>query len=206
MNAPAMPRRPLGKTGLQVSVLAQGGHHLGDAVEFPAADQIVGEGIDGGIKFFDNCWEYHNGRSEEWLGRALSTGGRRDKVILMTKVCTHGRDGTLATKMLEESLRRLRTDHLDVWQVHGVVFDNDPELAYRRGGVLEALDLAKRQGKTRFVGFSGHKSPAVHLEMIGAATRGTPANSRSTRTTPISSASRNRSCPNATSAVSPCSG
>ncbi len=162
----AMPRRPLGKTGLQVSVLAQGGHHLGDAVEFPVADQIVGEGIDGGINFFDNCWEYHNGRSEEWLGRALSTVGRRDKVILMTKVCTHGRDGTLAMKMLEESLRRLRTDHLDVWQVHGVVFDNDPELAYRRGGVLEALDLAKRQGKTRFVGFSGHKSPAVHLEMI----------------------------------------
>jgi aryl-alcohol dehydrogenase-like predicted oxidoreductase len=79
----------------------------------------------------------------------LSTGGRRDKVILMTKVCTHDRDGTLAMKMLEESLRRLRTDHLDVWQVHGVVFDNDPELAYRKGGVLEALDLAKRQGNTR---------------------------------------------------------
>ena len=84
----------------------------------------------------------------------------------MTKVCTHGRDAGLAMRMLEESLRRLRTDHLDVWQVHGVVFDDDPELAYRRGGVLEALDLAKRQGKTRFVGFSGHKSPDVHLEMI----------------------------------------
>jgi len=171
MNASTIPRRPLGKTGLQVSALAQGGHHLGDAVEFRLADQLVGEGIDGGINFFDNCWEYHNGRSEEWLGRALSTGGRRDKVILMTKVCTHGRDGTLAMKMLEESLRRLRTDHLDVWQVHGVVFDNDPELAYRKGGVLEALDLAKRQGKTRFVGFTGHKRPAVHMEMI---TRGYP--------------------------------
>jgi aryl-alcohol dehydrogenase-like predicted oxidoreductase len=166
-----IPRRPLGKTGLEVSALGLGGHHLGDAGSFEWADRIVGEAIDGGITFFDNCWEYHNGRSEEWLGRALSTGGRRDKVVLMTKVCTHGRDAGLAMRMLEESLRRLRTEHLDVWQVHGVVFDNDPELAYRKGGVLEALDLAKRQGKTRFVGFTGHKSPAVHVEMI---TRGYP--------------------------------
>src|SRR5271154_3187365 len=84
----------------------------------------------------------------------------------MTKVCTHGRDGQLAMKMLEESLRRLRTDHLDVWQVHGMCFDNDPELAYRKGGVLEALDEAKRAGKVRFVGFTGHKSPDVHFEML----------------------------------------
>jgi predicted aldo/keto reductase-like oxidoreductase len=84
----------------------------------------------------------------------------------MTKVCTHGRDAVLGTKMLEESLRRLRTDHLDVWQVHGVVFDNDPDLAYRAGGVLEALDRAKREGKVRFVGFSGHRSPDVHYDMI----------------------------------------
>ena len=159
-------RRPLGLTGIEVSTLGVGGHHLGDAASFQIADQIVGEAIDGGITFFDNCWEYNNGRSEDWLGRALSTGGRRDKAIVMTKVCTHGRDAGLAMQMLEESLRRLKTDHIDVWQVHGVVFDNDPELAYRTGGVLEALDRAKHQGKVRFVGFTGHKNPEVHFEMI----------------------------------------
>ncbi len=161
-----IPRRPLGKTGLQVSALAIGGHHLGDAATYQEAERIVAEAIDGGVTFFDNCWEYNNGRSEEWLGRALSVGGRRDKVLVMTKVCTHGRDATLARSMLEQSLRRLRTDHLDVWQVHGVVFDNDPDLAYRPGGVLEALDQAKHEGKARVVGFSGHKSPAVHMDMI----------------------------------------
>jgi predicted aldo/keto reductase-like oxidoreductase len=168
---PAIPQRSLGKAGPQVSALAVGGHHLGDASSFAEADRIVGEAIDGGVNFFDNCWEYNNGRSEDWLGRALSVNGRRDKVLVMTKVCTHGRDAGLAMKMLEESLRRLRTDHLDVWQIHGVVFDNDPDLAYRKGGVIEALDQAKRAGKTRFVGFSGHKSPQVHHEMV---TRGYP--------------------------------
>ncbi|MBV8318243.1 MAG: aldo/keto reductase, partial [Planctomycetaceae bacterium] len=102
--------------------------------------------------------------TEDWLGRALK--GKRDKVFLMTKVCTHGRSARLGMEMLEESLRRLQTDHLDLWQVHGVSFDNDPELAYAKGGVLEALDRAKRQGKARFVGFTGHKDPAIHLDMI----------------------------------------
>jgi predicted aldo/keto reductase-like oxidoreductase len=171
VNGKAIPRRPLGKTGIHVSALGVGGHHLGSAGAFEWADAIVGEAIDGGVDFFDNCWEYHNGLGEEWLGRALATGGRRARVVLMTKVCTHGRDATLAMQMLDESLRRLQTDHLDVWQVHGMSFDNDPALAYRKGGVVEALDLAKRQGKTRFVGFTGHKNPAVHMEMI---TRGYP--------------------------------
>ncbi len=162
----SVPQRPLGKTGTKVSALGVGGHHLGDAASFAVADRIVGEALDGGVNFFDNCWEYNNGRSEDWLGRALSTGGRRAKSLVMTKVCTHGRDASLAMQMLEESLRRLKTDHLDVWQVHGVVFDNDPDLAYRKGGVLEALELAKRQGKARFVGFTGHKNPEVHFEMI----------------------------------------
>jgi predicted aldo/keto reductase-like oxidoreductase len=103
------------------------------------------------------------------MGRALK--GRRDRVFLMTKVCTHGRGADMAIRMLDESLRRLGTDHLDLWQIHGVCFDNDPELAYANGGVLEALDQAKRQGKTRFVGFTGHKDPGIHLEMI---TRGYP--------------------------------
>jgi aryl-alcohol dehydrogenase-like predicted oxidoreductase len=128
------------------------------------AIRLVHEAVDAGITFFDNCWEYWNGRAEDWLGRALQ--GRRDQVFLMTKVCTHGRGAGLALKMLDESLRRLQTDHLDLWQVHGVCFDNDPELAYAKGGVLEALDQAKRQGKARFVGFTGHKDPAIHLDMI----------------------------------------
>jgi uncharacterized protein len=161
-----IPQRPLGKTGARVSALAVGGHHLGDAASYDEADRIVGGALDAGITLFDNCWEYNNGRSEEWLGRALSVSGRRSRALVMTKVCTHGRDASVAMAMLEESLRRLRTDHLDVWQIHGVVFDNDPDLAYRKGGVLEALERAKRDGKARFVGFTGHKSPAVHYEMI----------------------------------------
>ncbi len=131
------------------------------------AVRLVHEAVDAGITFFENCWEYYNGKTENWLGRALR--GRRDKVFLMTKVCTHGRSGQLALQMLEESLRRLQTDHLDLWQIHAIVYDNDPELAYAAGGVLEAFDQAKKQGKARFVGFTSHKDPAFHLKMLGPA-------------------------------------
>ena len=131
----AIPLRALGKTGVQISALGMGGHHLGDAEDEKTAIEMVHEAADGGITFFDNCWEYHNGKSEEWLGKGLK--GRRDKVFLMTKVCTHGRDAQLGLKMLEESLRRLQTDHLDLWQIHGVTFDNDPELFIRKGGPLK---------------------------------------------------------------------
>ena len=160
----AIPRRALGKTGVKVSALGMGGHHLGEPKSVNDAIELVHKAIDGGIDFFDNCWEYFNGKTENWLGRALA--GKRDKVFLMTKVCTHGRSAALGMEMLEQSLTRLATDHLDLWQIHGVGFDNDPELAYRKGGVLEALDKAKQQGKTRFVGFTGHKDPHVHLRMI----------------------------------------
>jgi uncharacterized protein len=159
-----IPMRDFGRSGVKVSAVGCGGHHLGDPEEQKVAMQIVNEAIDGGITFFDNCWEYHRGKSEEWLGSALK--GRRDRVFLMTKVCTHGRDKALAMKMLEESLRRLQTDHLDLWQIHGVVFENDPDLFIRPNGAAEALRLAKEQGKTRFVGFSGHKDPNVHLKML----------------------------------------
>jgi uncharacterized protein len=160
----AIPQRPLGRTGAKVSALGVGGHHLGDFKTVEEAIRLVHEAVDAGITFFDNCWEYWDGRAEDWLGRGLK--GRRHKVFLMTKVCTHGRGADLALKMLDESLRRLQTDHLDLWQVHGVCFDNDPELAYAKGGVLEAFDKAKKQGKARFVGFTGHKDPAIHLDMI----------------------------------------
>ena len=160
-----IPMRTFGKhDGVKVSALGMGGHHIGDVKTVDEAIALVHEAIDGGITFFDNCWEYYNGRTEDWLGRALK--GKRDKVFLMTKVCTHGRSARLGLQMLEESLRRLQTDHLDLWQIHGVGFDNDPELAYAKGGVLEALDQAKKQGKTRFVGFTGHKDPDVHFKMI----------------------------------------
>jgi aryl-alcohol dehydrogenase-like predicted oxidoreductase len=153
-----------GKTDVQISALGLGGHHLGDASDESTAIQIVKEAIEGGINFFDNCWEYNRGKSENWMGKALK--GYRDKVFLMTKVCTHGRDAALATQMLHESLRRLQTDHLDLWQIHGVTFDNDPDLFIRPGGAAEALAKAKQEGKVRFVGFTGHKSPAIHLKML----------------------------------------
>ena len=147
---------------VQVSALGFGGHHLGDAEDQKTASALVSAAIDGGITFFDNCWEYHRGKSEDWMGAALK--GKRDRVFLMTKVCTHGRDKDLALKMLEQSLVRLQTDHLDLWQIHGVSFDNDPDLFIRKGGAAEALEQAKKQGKVRFVGFTGHKDPAIHLK------------------------------------------
>jgi uncharacterized protein len=159
-----IPRRPFGRHPDKISILGLGGHHLGEAKDLETAIAIVHEAIDAGVNFFDNCWEYYNGRSEAWLGQALR--GKRDKVFLMTKVCTHGRGADLALEMLDQSLRRLGTDHLDLWQVHGVSFDNDPALAYARGGVLEALDRAKKAGKVRYVGFTGHKAPGVHLDML----------------------------------------
>ncbi len=163
-GAGEVPRRPLGRTGVQVSALGVGGHHLGTARTAEEAIGIVHEALDAGLNFFDNCWEYCNGLAENLLGRGLK--GRRDRAFVMTKVCTHGRGADLAMKMLEQSLRRLGTDHLDLWQIHAVVFDNDPDLIYAKGGVLEALDRAKKQGKTRFVGFTGHADPAIHLRMI----------------------------------------
>lgn len=98
------------------------------------------------------------------MGKALA--GRRDQVFLMTKVCTHGRDASVAMQQLEDSLRRLKTDYLDLWQIHEVVYDNDPELIFRQNGAIEAIERAKREGKVRFVGFTGHKNPAIHLKML----------------------------------------
>ena len=161
---PAIPLRQFGKTDVQISALGLGGHHLGAAEDEKTAIEMVHRAIDGGITFYDTCWEYHRGKSEDWLGKGLK--GRRDKAFVMTKVCTHGRDGSLATQMLEQSLRRLQTDHLDLWQIHGVVFQNDPDLFIRKGGAAEALLKAKKEGKVRFVGFTGHRDPDVHLAML----------------------------------------
>jgi aryl-alcohol dehydrogenase-like predicted oxidoreductase len=159
-----IPMKSFGKTGLKVSALGVGGFHLGTATDQEEASQIVSRAIDAGINFFDNAWEYHEGESETRLGQALK--GKRDKVILMTKVCTHGRGKDVAMRMLEESLNRLQTDYLDVWQIHEVVYYNDPELIFAPGGVAEALLEAKKQGKVRYIGFTGHKDPAIHLKML----------------------------------------
>src|SRR3984885_6433198 len=159
-----VPKKPLGRTGVQVSAMGVGGYHLGSGKTDQVANEIVAKALDHGVDFFDNAWEYHDGLSEERLGKALK--GKRDRAFVMTKVCTHGRDSKVAMRMLEESLRRLQTDHLDLWQIHEVVYDNDPDLIFAPNGAAEALAEAKKQGKVRFIGFTGHKDPEIHLKML----------------------------------------
>ncbi len=160
----AIPKRQLGKTGIEVSAIGMGGYHLGSAKTQKDAVEMVARAIDAGITFFDNAWDYHDGQSEEYLGAALK--GKRQQVVVMTKVCTHGRSKEVAMQQLEQSLRRLQTDHLDVWQIHEVIYDNDPDLIFAPDGAIEALTLAKQQGKVRAVGFTGHKDPRIHLKML----------------------------------------
>ena len=159
-----VPRRRFGRHDDQVSILGVGGYHLGNTRTVSEAIRIVHEAVDAGMNFLDNAWEYHEGESERRMGRAIAD--RRDAVFLMTKVCTHGRNARVAMRQLEESLRRLKTDHLDLWQIHECVYYNDPERHFARGGVVEALDRAKTQGKVRYVGFTGHKDPEIHLRML----------------------------------------
>ena len=155
---------PSVRHGVQVSIIGVGGYHLGAAQDLNEARAIVDTALDAGINFFDNAWEYHKGRSEEWLGEALKQ--KRDRAFLMTKVCTHGRSKAVAMRMLEESLKRLQTDHLDLWQIHEVIYENDPDLIFKTDGAAEALLQAKKDGKVRFVGFTGHKDPSIHLKML----------------------------------------
>lgn len=164
MNEQSIPLRPLGRTGVQVTAIGFGGYHLGLVKDDNEAVRLVQESIDAGITFMDNAWEYHDGRSEELMGQAIA--GRRQDVFLMSKVCTHGRDRHEAMRQLEDSLRRLKTDYLDLWQVHELAYENDPEWHFAPGGVMEAIEQAKREGKVRFVGFTGHKSAEIHLKML----------------------------------------
>jgi len=159
-----IPQRPLGTTGAQVSALGLGGYHIAMASSEREGIRIAHAAIDAGVTFMDNAWEYHDGRSEQIMGKAIAD--RRDRVFLMTKVCTHGRDKREAMRQLEQSLRRLKTDYLDLWQIHECVYYNDPDRHFMRGGVVEALGEARRQGKVRFIGFTGHKDPRIHLEML----------------------------------------
>ena len=157
--------RPLGQTGETVSALGLGGYHLGLIGAKREAISVIHAAIDAGVTFMDNAWEYHDGESETRMGQALMNGWRQ-RVFLMTKVCTHGRDARTAMRQLEDSLRRLKTDHIDLWQVHEVAYAGDPERHFMKGGVIEALDRAKAKGLVRFVGFTGHKDPSLHLQMM----------------------------------------
>jgi aryl-alcohol dehydrogenase-like predicted oxidoreductase len=159
-----IPTRPFGKTGERVSILGLGGFHLGLPRTDAAAVRLTHAAIAAGVTFMDNAWDYNGGLSETRMGKAIAD--RRDQVFLMTKVCTHGRDGKVAMRQLEQSLKRLRTDHLDLWQVHELAFDDEPEKHFARGGVVEAMERARKQGKVRYLGFTGHKSPALHLTML----------------------------------------
>jgi aryl-alcohol dehydrogenase-like predicted oxidoreductase len=160
-----VPRRKFGRHNEEVSALALGGYHIGSVKTEREAIRVVHEAMDAGLTFMDNAWDYHQGMSETRMGKALK--GRRDQAFLMTKVCTHGRDGQVALRQLEQSLRRLQTDHLDLWQIHECVYENEPERHFAPGGVVEALDKARAAGKVRYVGFTGHKDPELLLRMLG---------------------------------------
>ena len=166
LNDGGIPLRRLGKTGEVVSLLCLGGHSCTNPKKLSEEEslRLIRRAVDEGIHFMDNCWDYHHGGAEEWMGKALSEGGRRDKVFLMTKVC--GRTAKEAESNLEDSLRRLRTDRIDLWQFHELVYDNDPDWVFEDGGAIEAGLKALKDGKVRYLGFTGHKDPSIHLKML----------------------------------------
>ena len=161
-----MPYRALGKTGEMVSIVGLGGFHIGKQFEENASIRIIHAAIDSGINFMDNCWDYHEGLSELRMGKALQ-GGRRDKVFLMTKI--DGRPKSVAAKQIDESLARLRTDHVDLLQFHEILRYEDPDRIFAPDGAIHAALEAQKAGKVRFIGFTGHKSPNIHLEMFKVA-------------------------------------
>jgi uncharacterized protein len=161
-----VPTRVLGHTGEKISMVGLGGYHLGMQSDEQESIRIMRTGLDSGITFLDNCWDYNNGQSEIRMGKALRHGYRQ-KAFLMTKI--DGRTKQAATQQLEESLRRLQTDHIDLLQFHEVIRDTDPDRIFAKGGGMEAVLEAKKQGKVRYIGFTGHKSPDIHLKMLETA-------------------------------------
>jgi uncharacterized protein len=157
-----LPTRVLGRTGERVSILCLGGWHIGSVKDPGEAIRIMHAAVDEGVTFFDNCWDYHDGGAEEIMGRALA-GSRRDKVFLMTKNCERDQAGSM--KCLDDSLRRLRTDRIDLWQFHEIIYDNDPDWVFEKGGLKAAIE-ARQAGKVRYIGFTGHKDPRIHLSML----------------------------------------
>jgi predicted aldo/keto reductase-like oxidoreductase len=163
-----MPYRTLGRTGEKVSLIGLGGYHLGNQSDPEESIRIIRTGIDEGINFLDNCWDYNGGESEIRMGKALRDGYRQ-KAFLMTKI--DGRNKAAAASQLNESLRRLQTDRIDLLQFHEVIRDSDPDRIFAQGGGMEAAVEARKAGKVRFIGFTGHKSPDIHLKMLATASK-----------------------------------
>jgi predicted aldo/keto reductase-like oxidoreductase len=161
-----VPYRRLGRSGELVSLVGVGGYHLGRQADEQETIRIVRTALDNGINFLDNSWDYNGGASEIRMGKALRDG-YRDKAFLMTKI--DGRNKETAARQIDESLRRLQTDRVDLMQFHEVIRMTDPERVFARDGALEAVVAAQRVGKIRYVGFTGHKSPAIHLRMLETA-------------------------------------
>jgi predicted aldo/keto reductase-like oxidoreductase len=162
-NDNGIPTRPLGKTGAEVSVLGLGGWHIRSVKDNQEAYKIIDTAIGEGVTFLDNSWDYHDGAAEVLVGDALQRNGLRKKAFLMTKFCDRDYEG--AKKHLEDSLKRFKTDYIDLWQFHEFIYDNDPDWAFEKGGIKAAIE-AKKAGKVRFIGFTGHKNPGIHLKTI----------------------------------------
>jgi uncharacterized protein len=165
-ESPDMIYRELGTTGERVSAIGMGGYHLGKQPEASQSIQLMHSGIDRGITFLDNCWDYNDGISEVRMGQALRNGYRQ-KVFLMTKM--DGRTAVEYNKQLEQSLGRLQTDMIDLVQFHEIIRMEDPDRIFAPGGAMEAAIAARQAGKIRYIGFTGHKDPAVHLRMLETA-------------------------------------
>lgn len=161
-----VPHRTLGRTGEKVSAIGLGGHHIGRPKDAAEGIRIIRSAVDRGITFMDNCWDYHDGESEIRMGDALRDGYRQ-KVFLMTKF--DGRTKASTTRQIDESLKRLQTDRIDLIQYHENIRMEDPDRFFAPDGPLEALQQAKQAGKIRYIGFTGHKDPAVHLRMLEVA-------------------------------------
>jgi len=158
--------RRLGRTGEKVSAIGLGGYHIGNPKDEQESIRIIRSAIDRGITFMDNCWDYHEGGSEVRMGKGLQDGYRK-KVFLMTKI--DGRTKTSAERQIEESLRRLQTDHIDLLQFHEIIRMEDPDRIFAAGGAVEGALDAKKAGKIRYIGFTGHKDPDIHLRMLAVA-------------------------------------
>jgi predicted aldo/keto reductase-like oxidoreductase len=163
-----IPYRTLGRSKEKVSLIGLGGYHLGKQADPQESIRIIRTGLDEGVNFLDNCWDYNGGESEIRMGSALRDGYRQ-KAFLMSKI--DGRTKAAASSQINESLRRLQTDRIDLLQFHEVIRDTDPDRIFAEGGGMEAISEAQKAGKVRFIGFTGHKSPDIHLKMLAAATQ-----------------------------------
>jgi aryl-alcohol dehydrogenase-like predicted oxidoreductase len=166
LGAESFPYRTLGRSGEKVSIVGLGGYHIGHPEDEQLSIRLVRTALDNGMNFLDKCWDYNGGQSEIRMGKALRDGYRQ-KAFLMTKI--DGQTKKAATQQLEESLRRLQTDHVDLLQFHEVIRETDPARIMGAGGGMEAVLEAKKQGKVRYIGFTGHKSPDIHLKMLETA-------------------------------------